>query len=153
MDTHSPRVSNVSKEFTSDADWQRIWFSTQQRSWRSLAIIPSDSGVEVDRVAEALVATGQMHGEKQVTLLSARGVQFTNVKRLIDALEEMTSRGECVVVPVDPISENPSAIPVLQATSAGLLVVRLGESHLSSARNIIEIAGRERLLGSIVLGA
>jgi hypothetical protein len=65
----------------------------------------------------------------------------------------MTSRGECVVVPVDPISENPSAIPVLQATSAGLLVVRLGESHLGSARNIIEIAGRERLLGSIVLGA
>ena len=71
---------------------------------------------------------------------------------LIDELGVMTGRGDWVIVPVDAIEVNPSSVPIAQATSASLLVVRLGESMLASARNAIEVVGRERLLGSIVLG-
>jgi hypothetical protein len=63
----------------------------------------------------------------------------------------MTGRGDWVIVPVDAIDVNPSSVPIAQATSASLLVVRLGQSMLTSARNAIEVVGRERLLGSIVL--
>jgi hypothetical protein len=135
-----------------DDDWQRLWFSTRQQVWSSLAIIPSDGGVEVGRVAETLVAMGRLHGERPVSLLNATGVQFGDVHQLIDTLGEMTGRGDWVIVPVDPIAENPSSVPVVRATSAALLVVRLGESLLASARNAIEAVGRERFLGCIVLG-
>jgi hypothetical protein len=135
-----------------DDDWQRLWFSTREHAWSSLAIIPSDGGVDVGRVAEALVATGRLHGERQVSLLNAKGTQLGDVHRLIDELGVMTGRGDWVIVPVDAIEVNPSSVPIAQATSASLLVVRLGESMLTSARNAIEVVGRERLLGSIVVG-
>jgi hypothetical protein len=40
---------------------------------------------------------------------------------------------------------------VVRATSCALLVVRLGESLVTSARDVIEVVGRDRLIGSIVL--
>jgi hypothetical protein len=141
----------VSKAPPPDTDWQRLWFSTRQKPWKSLALIPGDLGVDVGRVAEGLVTTGRLHGEKSVTLLDAKGVRLENVQQLIDTLAEMTGRGEWVIVPVDPIAKNPSAVPVVRAASGALLVVRLGESLLTSARSIIEIVGRDRLIGSIVL--
>lgn len=132
-------------------DWQRLWLSTRQQAWSSLAIIPSDAGVDVGRVAETLVATGRLHGEKPVNLLDAKGVQLANMRQLLDTLGAMTGRGEWVIVPVDSIAENPSSVPIVQATSAALLVVRLGESLLASARSAIEVVGRAKFLGSIVL--
>jgi hypothetical protein len=134
-----------------DTDWQRIWLSTQQRSWQSLAVVPSDSGIEVDRLAETLVTAGQFHGERPVSLLSARGVRLDDVQRLVSALREMTNNGQRVVISLDAVTENPATIPVLQAASAALLVVRLGHSLLTSAKAAIEIAGRDRVLGSVLV--
>jgi hypothetical protein len=133
-------------------DWERLWFATRQKAWSSLAIIPSDPGVDAGSIAESLVATGRVHGERTVSLLNARGVQLGGVHRLVDTLGAMTARGEWVIVPVDPIADNPNAVPIVQAASAALLVLRLGESRLNAARAAIEVVGRDRFLGSIVLG-
>src|SRR5262249_27601161 len=146
MDTHNARMANVIARRPSDTDWQRIWLSARTRDWSSLAIIASDTGMDVQRVADMLVATGTVHGEKSVSLLNARGADLADVARLMDTLEGMTARGDLVVIPMDPISENPTSIPLLQAASATVLVIRLGESLLGSARHIIDIAGRERIL-------
>jgi hypothetical protein len=134
-----------------DNDWQRIWLATRQQNWTSLALIPSDASVEVAGVAEALAATGRLYGERPVSVLSAKGVQVPDVRHLLDTLGVMTERGDWVIVPVDPIVENPSSVPIAQATSAALLVVRLGQSQLTLARNAVEVVGRGRFLGSIVL--
>jgi hypothetical protein len=79
-------------------------------------------------------------------------VRFGDVHQLINTLGAMTGRGDWVIVAVDAIAENPGSIRIVRATSAALLVVRLGESLLSAARNAIGVVGRERFLGSIVLG-
>jgi hypothetical protein len=136
---------------TPDSDWQRIWFSTRQHEWTSLALVPSDAGIDVARIAEMLANTGRMHGERQVGVIDASGVQLGNVQQMIDAIGGMAARGEWTIVPVDPIEDNPAAIAILRVTSAALLVVRLGESLLASAERAIEIVGRERFLGSVVL--
>ena len=135
-----------------DTDWQRLWFVTRQRDWSSLAIVPSDPGIDVGPVAEALVATGRIHGERPVGLLRATGAQLADVHRLTESLSAMTARGEWVIVPVDSVSDNPTAVPIVQATSAALLVVRLGESLLPSAHAAINAIGREHFLGSFVIG-
>ena len=152
MDSHDTRGEDVSGKPPSDSDLQRLWFTTRQQGWSSLAIIPSDAAVDAGRVAESLVATGRLYGERTVSLLNARGAQLTGVHDLVDLLGVMTGRGEWVIVPVDPIEDSPSAVPIVRATSAAILVVRLGESLLNSARTAIEAIGRERFLGSIVLG-
>jgi hypothetical protein len=134
-----------------DNDWQRIWFSTRQENWQSLALIPSDHGVDVLRVAEALVAIGRQHGERKVNLLNATNLHLENVQDRIESMTGMTRRGEWVIVAVDPVVENPSAAAIVRAASAALLVVRLGESFLASSRAAIDTIGRERFLGSVVL--
>jgi hypothetical protein len=141
----------VSAKTAPSLDWQRLWFATRQQAWSSLAVIPSDGALDVKWVAESLVATGRLYGEKPVSLLDATGAQPSDVRQLVESLAAMTARGEWVVVAVDPITENPSAVPLVRATSASLLAVRLGESLLGSARAAIEAVGRERFLGSIVL--
>jgi hypothetical protein len=132
-------------------DWERVWLSTRRHNWSSLALIPSDPGVDVTGIAETLVATGRQHGERPVSLLSAKGTQLTDIRQLLDTLEAMTGRGEWVIVPVDPLHENPSSVAVVQATSAAVLVVSLGKSIVTSARSAIEAVGRGQFLGSIVI--
>jgi hypothetical protein len=151
LDTNHTRGQDVKATSAPENDWQRIWISTRQTNWSSLAIIPSDASVEVGGVAETLAETGRLYGERPVSLLNAKGTQLENIRQLLDTLNTMTGHGDWVIVEVDPIAENPSSVPIIQATSAALLVVRLGESLLSSARSAIEVIGRAQFLGSIVL--
>ena len=139
------------KDAGPDTDWQRIWLSARKREWNSVAIVPSHAGVDVEEVAERLTETGRVHGERSVMLVNAIGVQLAAVNELIESIEAAAARGDLVVVPVDPISENPSTMAIVRAMSASLLVVRLGDSQIGAAQSVIDTIGRERLLGSVVL--
>jgi hypothetical protein len=133
------------------ADWQRIWLAARRREWNSLAIVPSHPGIDVKRVAERLAATGRVHGERPVSVVDSVGVELSNVGQVIDSVEALSDRGECVLVPVDPVAENPATLAIIRAMSATLLVVRLGESQLATVQHVIDTIGRERVLGSLVL--
>jgi hypothetical protein len=151
MGPHHARGADVSKKSSATVDWERLWVATRQDDWTSLAVIPSDTGVDIKQVAESMVAAGRLHGEKPVSLLNAIGAQLTDVRQLVDKLNATTARGEWVIVAVDPIADNPSVVPLVRAASAALLVVRLGESLLASAQDAIDTVGRSRFLGSVVL--
>src|SRR4051794_9361062 len=127
MGPHDPRGADVSRKPSLTVDWERLWVATRQNAWTSLAVIPSDGGVDITQVAESLIAAGRQHGEKPVSLLNATGAQLNDVRQLIDRLNGMTARGDWVIIAVDPIADNPSVVPLARAASNALLVVRLGE--------------------------
>jgi len=141
----------VKKQATPNSDWQRIWFSARHRNWSSLALIPSDGGVDVGPMADMLATTGRMHGERPVSVVNANGVELEGVQPIVDSIAAIIARGENVIVPIDPVADNPAAIAILRACSAALLVVRLGESQLTTAQNTIDIVDRSRFLGSVVI--
>jgi hypothetical protein len=151
MGPHHARGADVSKKSAATVDWERLWVATRQDNWTSLAVIPSDTGVDIKQVAESMVAAGRQHGEKLVSLLNAIGAELNDVRQLVDKLNAITARGEWVIVAVDPIADNPSVVPLVRAASSALLVVRLGESLLASAQAAIDTVGRSRFLGSVVL--
>jgi hypothetical protein len=132
-------------------EWQRIWLSIQQHGWTAIALVPSSPGIDVLKVAESLASTGSLQGEQHVSVTNATGLQLETVQPVIDSIAASVAQGKWILVPVDPIHENPSAIAVVRATSAALLLVRLGESLLTTAQETIDALGRERFLGSIVL--
>ena len=74
----------MSRSSASTVDWQRLWVAARQHAWTSLAIIPSDGGVDITRVANSLIAAGRLHGEKTVSLLNATGAEMTDVRQLVD---------------------------------------------------------------------
>ncbi len=151
MGTNSTRSTVVTTTPTLESEWQRIWFGLRQRDWTSVAIVPSHAGVDVAKVADTLAEMGRLEGEHPVTVIPALGVQLAEMSRITDAVGEATARGQLVLVPVDPVADNPSTIGILRATSAAMLVVRLGESDLSVTRSVVDAIGRDRLLGSVVL--
>jgi hypothetical protein len=56
------------------------------------------------------------------------------------------------VIALDSPIVNPVAIGVLAAGDAVLLVLEKGVTRIPQARKIIEIAGRERLIGAVLAG-
>jgi len=105
----------VSSTQAQDNEWQRIWFSIRQQGWTSLAIVPSHSGIDVVRVAETLAATGRLQGEHPVNVVNGTGAQLEHVQQVLDSVTTGTDRGDWVIVPVDAIDENPSAIALVHA--------------------------------------
>ena len=54
-------------------------------AWTSLALVPSHAGIDVLKVAEMLVATGRMQGERPVDLVNATGrASWPQVQQVID---------------------------------------------------------------------
>jgi hypothetical protein len=143
----------MSSTYDADNEWQRIWFSIRHQRWSSLALVPSHPAIDVYHVAEMLAATARRQGERPVSIISGIGVQLENVEKVIESVVGATSRGDWVIVPVDAIADNPSAIALVQSATAALMVLNLGESLLSSAQAALDAVGRDRFLGSIVLDA
>jgi hypothetical protein len=141
----------VSPTAHQDSQWQRIWFAVRSQAWTSLALVPSNAGIDAARIAESLAAMGRVHGERPVTLINAAGVEIANVQAVTDAIAASVGRGDRVIVAVGSVTEQPSSVAIAQATSAALLIVRLGESHLDAAESALLAVGRDRFLGSVVL--
>jgi hypothetical protein len=151
MGANDTRGWIVKKSITPDSEWQRIWFASRHRNWTSLALVPSDAEVDVAPMADMLATTGRLHGERPVHVVDARGVQLESLRHIVDSIAAIVGRNEYVVVPVDPVADNPAAIAILRACSDALLVVRLGESMLTVAQNTIDIVDRDRFLGGVVI--
>jgi len=141
----------VKKQSAPDEDWQRIWLSAREKDWSSLVLVPNDASVDIVPLAEALARTGRVHAEVPVKVINGTGVQLADVQQFIESISATTARGERVIVPVDPVSDNPSAIAILRAASAALLVMTLGESLMAAAQTTIEAIGRDRIIGSVVV--
>jgi hypothetical protein len=138
---------------SNSSSWQRIWFAVRQHPWTSLALVSTHDGINILAVAEALAATGRELGERPVTVEDATGVEMAGVQTVIESVNLAKDRQEWTLVPVDPIARNAPSIAVVRATSAAVLVVRLGESLMSDAQSTLDDVGRDRFVGTIIVDA
>lgn len=142
----------VAGELTStDPEWQRLWFTLQGRPWSSLAVIGTDASTDADRVARTLAAVGRRDGQIPVEVVTGLGVSFQDVPRIVNQVTH-ASTDKLLLVSCDPLRRNPAMIPLLQAVSGVVLVVRLGESRMDSVQKTIDAVGRDRLVATISVG-
>ncbi len=130
---------------------RRLWFAAVRREWSSLVVVPAHEGGSAIRVAEALVQIGSIHGSRPVRLIDARTHLLSEAARLVVEMTSCVAAGEIAIVVVDSVVGSETGIPLLLAADAALLCVTLGESDFVSAQRTIEMVGRERFLGSVVL--
>ena len=132
-------------------EWQRFWIRLQQTAWSSLAIIPVDAGIDVHSVVTHLVTAGRQADTQGVSALAAVGLPASRAQEIIQACETAHTSGQRVVVACDPLAENPATLAISRAVSGVLLVARLGESRISTAKRAVDAIGRERVIASITL--
>jgi hypothetical protein len=133
-------------------DWHRLWFSLTERPWTALAIVPDEPGFEVAPIAEGLVVVAERHGGRSVRFVNAVGTKLEDVEKTVASIQALIDDGNYVLVGVDSIDANPSALHIIRAVSGALLVVRIPASYVSAARSTVEAIGPERVFGSVVLG-
>ena len=137
---------------------QELWFSTLRAEWTSLAVVPAHAGGSAYEIARALAEAGSRHRGVPVRLVKADQDDLAQTAQFVDSLSRKSGgasavkRGGEVIVAVDPVVDNPLGIAIALAADAVLVTIEMGVTDLASARRTIEMVGRERLLGCVVIG-
>ena len=132
-------------------EWQPLWRSELAKPWNTLAIVGTDTAADACRTAEILAAVAEQLG-KPVRVVSAVGATPVEARGIVEQVTTWASGGTHLLVACDSLRTNTSMLPVLQATSGVVLVVRLGESLLASAKRTVSAVGRERILATVTIG-
>jgi hypothetical protein len=135
-----------------ERDWQQLWLSTQQqRSWRSLALVPASAAAPptfVLQVALALSRVGGSHlgasvhvadGEIELDQLIPFG---ENLKRATSAANDR------VLIAMPSLRGSVTAMPVVQMADSCLLCVLQGVDTLREVKGTIDRIGTERIVGA-----
>ena len=135
---------------------QELWFATLRAEWTSLAVVPAHAGGSAYELARALAEAGSLHRGTPVRLVKADANDLPQTARFVDSLSHKSGggsakRGGEVIVAVDPVVDNPLGIAIALAADAVLVTIELGVTDLASARRTVEMVGRERLLGCVVV--
>jgi len=147
----APAVRATVKPTDPELVWQRLWFSLREREWASLAIVPVGPRQSAGFVADRLLAAGTAEQDRPVRVFNGEGLALRNVRVFIDSFLRATEN-ELVLVPVDSPLQNPAAIPIARATDGAVLVLPLGDTLLSEAKEVVEAIGIGHFLGSVLQG-
>ena len=137
---------------THEEEWQRLWFTLQTRQWTSLAIMAMDGSADAERVARNLAALGQRDGYGPLQTITAMGVGYEDVPRVVNHIASQPGSAGQLIVVCDPLRRNPAMIPVLHAVTGVVLVVRLGASPVAAVQQVIDTVGRDKVFASIAVG-
>lgn len=133
------------------AEMERIWFRTQSREWRTLAIVPTDldSSKAAIGMAKLLIALGAQHDDK-LNLADFRTIPQSRLTSFLELAQWYVNNGERLVYTTHPIDENPTTVRVARTADCVLLCASIGRSSIRSIEDAIEQIGRERFLGSVI---
>jgi hypothetical protein len=129
-------------------EWQRLWFTLQGHQWTSLVVIGIDGAKDASQVAMRIAEVGNLDKRTPVRVISAFGASLDAVAQVVDQLGEPT----LTVVTCDSPRSNPAMLPLVQAASGVVLVVRLGETWLDSVRKTVDSIGRHKVLATVSVG-
>ena len=121
-----------------------------ERHWTSLALVPVDDNVPVNYLAEILCALGRQHAEREVHLVDARGTRLAGVELVVNRITLLGETARVISV-VDPLSQNPASLHIVRSMSAILLIARVGQSRLATAKETAVAIGPERIIGTVAL--
>jgi hypothetical protein len=135
-----------------DLTSQLLWLATQQRAWRSLAVVGADQSVETIEVANMFAKLAWWYRGQPSSVADFRDLTLRLVDhQLRDVALQLESDPVTIVIALRSIFENPTVAPVASAVDAAILCIRMGVTKMSSARRTVETIGRERFIGTIVV--
>ena len=154
-------------------DLQELWFSIRRREWKSLVVVPATPEGSALPIAQALGEVGGLILMAPVPVINAEGADLPRIATLVMEMggEAPTSsvwtsagrggspadwdspkvKGQVSIIAVDSVVSNPLVLPLALAADAVLICIEIGKTDLASVKHTVELIGRERLLGSVLL--
>jgi hypothetical protein len=135
-----------------DARLKNLWLAMQSRPWSSLAVLAASKSVDTFEVAELLAKLAWWFHGQSSRVFDLRDLSFRLVDYHQREVQALVGAGSRVLIALRPTYENPTTIPMARWADAVVLCVDLGNAELKAAAQTVAAVGRERVLGSIVLG-
>ena len=133
------------------ADIQRLWFTLSKRPWTFLVIMPAHARGDATELARRLAEVGTQHRGTTVRCLLAVNVEVSETSHVIvEAIAQNPLEGATIVAVDSPLL-NPASIPIALAADGVLLLVTLGETDISAAKQTVEAIGKDRFFGTVTL--
>jgi hypothetical protein len=132
---------------------QQLWLSLMRGTWSSIAVVPADPGTSSREVTSALSDIALLHDLTPFKVFDANNASIADAERIARERAAAIAEGMRTVTAVDSLLSSLSAVSLVMAADAVLLVVRLGASEQASLHSTIDMIGRERILGCVALPA
>lgn len=135
-----------------DLGSQLLWLATQQRPWRTLAVVGASEGVATIEVANMLAKLAWWYRGQPSSVADFRDLSLRLVDYQLRDVAEQLHRGPLtIVVALRSIFENPTVVPVATAVDAAVLCVHMKATKVSAAHRTIAAIGRDKFLGTILI--
>jgi hypothetical protein len=136
-----------------DVRLQRLWLAAGRRPWRSLAVISAGDAIETPPIAGLLAQLAWRYLGQPSMVCDLRDLTMRLVEYQIREMQMLADPDARVVIALRSIFENPTALLVAREVDAVILCINLGKTDLRQAEQTIKEIGRERILGSVIVGA
>lgn len=120
-------------------------------NWHSLVVVPAQPGLSVRLVADALVDVSSLVRGASAKLFSAEGLELAGASKVIVDMTTHVEGGGLAIVSMESVVRKQSGIPIAMAADAALLVVHLGLTSMESAKQTMELIGKDKFIGAITL--
>jgi hypothetical protein len=130
---------------------QRLWFALERKAWSFLTLVPAHPGAPALEAAQSLLEAGSPYPEPPLRLVDATGIEAAGAPPLVKEVRGRIAQGERVIVVIDSLVTHPASLPLALAADVAVLCVALGESDFGSAQKTLDLVGRERFAGSVIL--
>ena len=140
---------------------QQLWFALQRLEWATLAVVPADGKSSAVDFGRPLYEVGRLAMGEKLRLLDARDVKLNRTAPMIldmtganpASANGGTQWSERVLVMVESVLTQPSAVPLVLASDAALLCLELGKTSLAAAEETLQLLGKQRFVGCVLLPA
>jgi hypothetical protein len=138
-------------------DCRELWGSLARRPWRSLLLLPVEDAAAAASVAASLGEAGRRMGGTPVEVRVVPGaLDPDSAGKLVasvapEAPGRSGAKAERVVLALPPLSSEPLGVTVAQGVDAVVLVLCAGRTELAAAQQTIDLVGRERIAGCLLV--
>jgi hypothetical protein len=135
-----------------DIRLQKLWLAMERKQWRSLAVLGASASINSHPIAELLAQLAWRYRGQPSSVSDLRDLSMRLIDYEVREMRSQIDMGSRLIVSLRSIFENPTATPVAKETDAVILLVAVGITTFKQAEETIAAIGRERVLGSILLG-
>lgn len=134
-------------------DLTRAWLALDAEPWRTLLVVAPGGVADAEAIAAGLAEIARRVGNDQLVLVDGRDVAAERLAERLSEIDLAVREGRRSLVLVEGPSRAPTAKAFARRCDAAVLCVALGETSRGDAEAAIEVCGRDRFLGAIVLRA
>ncbi len=140
------------REVTPEAEFelQSLWLALQKKTWRVLAVVPTMRQIASLDVASAIAEVAWQYRGEPTVVLDLRDITMRLVDYHKKEIDEHVKKGDCVIIALASIQQNPTSIALAKGADTAVLVVRLGETPMKAAVKTVEEIGHDKFVGTIL---